>query len=260
MTDTQESKGQVDQPSQAPVEQEEESAWPSWLSWVLVIAAGVFGGYLLGAKGGGSQGAGVSQAMMERRLREQIDLLKAQQVMALEMGQRVNDDRMRAFYREVIRTGLFRDGLEEAFAELGGKLKSVSDLLSTPSTTKPEDRIGQAAARLKEIQSGLGQLAEKYGKHSEALKRVGEIGNTDQNILALSKQIAYLYYDRTKQLMREFSTETQDAMRQAALRQAGFCRAMTAQLDPKMAAELDKQFPQLAAQSGTASTTAPAGQ
>jgi len=248
MADTEQPETQSGAEQRAPADQSsEESAWPSWLSWVLVIAAGVFGGYLLGGSTKGTESADMKLAAERRQFREMVDLLKAQHQVAMEMGQRASDQTLKSFCREMIYTGLFRDKLDYALAQLDDKLNKVIQKLGA-STSKPQDLPPQTVADLKEISDGLKKIAEDYGKSAEAAKRIAEIGSTDQKFQAIQKQLAYLYYDRAKQLMKDAAAGNPDA-----LRQASFCRAITGQLDPKIAAELDKQFPQLAAASQPAS-------
>jgi hypothetical protein len=256
MADTQEPKGTQATP---PDQETEENAWPSWLSWVLVIAAGVFGGYLLGARGGDAAGSkSASQLLSERRANEQIRAqYEAQFKIALEMAQRANDERTRSFCREVLYTGLLRDGLEQALSDVNAKLAGTVQGLSAPTTTKPEDRLARATTELKQIQETLARVAGRYGQQNEAMKRVNEFGRTDQGIQSLGKQLAYLYYDHTRQLMREAAREREDPVRQAMIRQAGVLRTITGQLDPNMAAELGKQYPELALPSPASAPSSP---
>jgi hypothetical protein len=254
MADTEETKPQQEAQAESSVDDaSEESAWPGWLSWLLVIAAGVFGGYLWGARGTGSadQTAIVRYQEAVKAANLQTEQVKTQFRTALEVNQYGLDERMKSFCREMIFMGLFRDGLDEAMKDLTAKVGKTIELLGAAGI-KPEDRLTQAGSQLKDLQAKLAQVSEDYGKHIKAVKRVGEIGTTDRRFHELTSLIARLYYDRTRQLMREVTAGNTQASRQA-----GTFFGIVSQLDPNMAAELGKQFPNLLAPS-TAPSTAPA--
>jgi hypothetical protein len=251
MADTEQTKPQQEGQAESSADDaSEESAWPNWLSWVLVIAAGVFGGYLLGTRGGSSADQANLLKYQEavRAAAQEKEQLKTQFRTALEVSQYGLDERMKSFCREMILIGLFRDGLDEAIKDLTAKLGRTIELLGAAGT-KPEERLTQAAAQIKEVQASLNQLADRYSKHAEAVKRVGEIGTNDRRFQELTGLIARLYYDRTRQLMRELT-----AGNAQAARQAGAFFGIVRQLDPNMAAELGKQFPNLLSPTTTPST------
>lgn len=232
-------------------EESEEGGWPSWLSWGLVIVAAVFGGFLLGSQGKGPAGG---QSNLDKiAISQQIALLKMQHKQALQRADQVLQSYMMAFSREMIRVGLFRDGLDDELKGVKGDLdKTIEQLGKTAA--KPEERLTKATGELKQIDKKLGTIAQRYSKHSQASEKVGKLGTADQAIKKMDTHLAYFYLVRINELLPEAQ-----AGDKSALREARGCRARLGPLDPKLAQEMDTKFPLLTPQRpDTAATTAPA--
>ncbi len=254
MADTEEPRPEeqdADQALGSDEEDLEEGGWPSWLSWGLVIVAAVFGGFLLGRQGGGgSQGGGVGDAE-KLEVARQVAMMKQQQKIALERAQRSLEDYMRSFCREMIYVGLFRDGLGGELAKVKDDLGKAREQLGA-TKTKPEERLAKATDQLKQIDQKIGQLSERYDKQAMAQQKVRRVGTVGQTLQLFGRHICYFYLTRIAELMMRAQ-----AGDQAALREAQTCRVGVGQLDPELAAQLDKRYPQLMARPGTP-PTAPA--
>jgi len=233
-------------------QEEEEAGWPGWLSWLLVIAASVFGGYLLAGYRTGGAGDNSAQLLnMQRQMEAMAAQYKAQFMVGLETSQRLHDERMRSFCREMILQGLFQEGVNKGLADLSGKLGEVAGLMGD-TQRKPEDRLVQAGTKIKEIRDGIASITDQHTKNREAVEKVSGFGSADQKLMGLQKKLGYLYYDRAKQLMKEVAAGNAEVLRQAVA-----CRTILSQIDEGQAAELDKAYPQLAAT--TRPAQAPAG-
>jgi hypothetical protein len=219
----------------ADVEEEEpeEGGWPAWLSWALVIAAAVFGGFLLGAQGGGgSAGSAESLAVKQREalMRTEVNRLK-------EQNSRRFDQFVHSFCREMIRVGLFRDGLDKNLEEMTVELGKIAEQLGKKDV-KPEDRAAKAGAELKKVQERFAKVAAVYSTQKMAMDKVGRIGSYDHHL-------AYFYLVRIEDLMADAK-----AGDERALKEARNCRERVAQIDPKLASDLVKKYPTLASQPG----------
>jgi hypothetical protein len=177
--------------------------------------------------------------------------MKQQHNAALQRADRVLEEYMRGFCREMIRIGLFRDGLDEALntvrKDMGNAMKALG-----AADTKPEDRITKANEQLKNVEKMLASIAQRYSKHAAAMNKVGQIGTTDQAIRVVNSHLAYFYLARTGELMGRARSGDQ-----RALAEARSCRMRIGQLDPKLAANLDKNYPELAPRRPGAPATAP---
>lgn len=224
------------------LDEEEEGAWPSWLSWGLVIAAAVFGGFLLGSQGGGkSSGTGADSVAMK----QQMALMRSELNRAKEQTSRRFDQYVHSFCREMIRTGLFRDGLDKRLSNVKDDLGKAVDELNKKEG-KPEERIAKASEDLKTVQDHLDKIVTFYSRQTLAMDKVGKIGTLDHHI-------AYFYVVRLEDLMVKAK-----AGDQRALKEARSCRQNIAQMDPKLAADLLKKYPSLAPQAPSQAATAPA--
>ncbi len=239
----QETEGQTD--SDEEEEESEEGGLPSWVSWGLVVVAAVFGGYLLGYQG--RSPTAPSDGAKQLLNTQQIAMMKQEHERAIERAKRTTDEYMRAFCREMIRTGLFRDGLDKALAALKDDVGKVLAELGK-SGAKPEDRIAKATDQLKKADEKLGKIAKFYSRQTLAAEKVGRIGTMEGHF-------AYFYLVRIRDLMAKAKQGDQKA-----LAEARSCRRNIGQLDPVLAANLDKSFPELAPRATQAATTAPAKQ
>ncbi len=228
-------------PAESEEEEEEEAGWPSWLSWGLVIVAAVFGGYLLGAKTGGSGGSNDAQQLEAAR---QVSMMKQEHKRALEQVERIMDQLTRSLCRELIMVGVFRDGLDERLTGLKDDLAKAIEQLGTDKA--------KSAEQLKKIDAELGKVAQKYSLQTAAVKKVGNIGTVDQNVKALSNHLVNLYVMRFNEYLTQHRRGDQ-----GALAQARRCRDSIAQLNPKVGSDLTKQFPELGAAAAATTTKAP---
>jgi len=237
----QETEAQTD--SDEEEEESEEGGLPSWVSWGLVVVAAVFGGYLLGYQGKGpaSSGEGAKQLLNT----QQVAMMKQEHQRAIERAKRATEEYMRAFCREMIRTGLFRDGLDKGLASLKDDIGKVQEDLGKAGA-KPEDRLAKATDQLKKVDEKLGRIAKFYSRQSLAVEKVGRIGTMEGHF-------AYFYLIRIRDLMAKVKQGDQKALAEART-----CRRNIGQLDSTLAANLDKSFPELAPKATQAATTAPA--
>lgn len=243
MSETDEPRTEQAVEEKADAEEQEEGGWPSWLSWGLVIAAAVFGGFLLGSQGGSKGSAGASADSMA--IKQQVALMREEMNRAKELATRRFDQYMHSFCREMIRIGLFRDGLDKRLSDLKDDLGKAVDELGKKEG-KPEDRIAKAGEDLKKIQDHLAKVAAFYSRETLAMDKVGRIGTMDQHI-------AYFYLVRLEDLMVKAK-----AGDERALKEARSCRENIGQFDPKLASDLLKKYPSLAPPAPSQTATAPA--
>ncbi|MBN1346643.1 MAG: hypothetical protein JXQ73_28390 [Phycisphaerae bacterium] len=218
-------------------EDEEEAGWPSWLSWGLVIVAAVFGGYMLGYSGKGGGGAGDPGAQLE--LRRQIAMIDQEKKAMQERAERRIDHITKMICREMIYTGLFRDGLDEKLKALKGDIVKTLDQLGK-GEGKPEDRLAKATGQLKEIEKGVDEIDRHYALQSKAVEKVGNLGLAEEAVEDMKKQLVYLYWARLGEVMAQVRAGDKSKASEAkmvAVRLMSF--------DPNYTEPVGKAFPEL---------------
>lgn len=240
MSETEEPK--PDQTSEDQFENEEEmeeGGWPSWLSWGLVVIAAVFGGFLLG-----HQGAGRSTELDKTKQyadARQIALMKAEQKRALNRAEQAVQQYMQSFTREMIRLGLFRDGLGERLGKVQEELEKITAQLG-----KADADPKQAAQKLKTLQKSLEETVKIYDRQAAAMEKVGRIGNVDEALKSMNRKFAYLFFIRVQELLPKVQ-----AGDKAATVEVKRLMAQIRRDDPELAQKLEQQSPQLAPQQPT---------
>jgi len=147
----------------------------------------------------------------------------------------------------MILIGLFRDGLGARLGALEKDLDKLGESLAKSG--------GKSSEQLEQIKGQLGKIKIFYDRQKIAVDKVGRIGAFDQLLKANNHHLAYFYLVRVHQLMAMVKSGDK-----RALREARTCRANVGRLDPKLAENLDKVYPEITPRPASRTTSAPATQ
>lgn len=259
MVDTDESKqepiGTPEEP-EMEIDAEEGGGMPGWISWILVIAGAVLGGYMLGAQYGAAPTAGIDATKLKVekvKMQQDLEAIKNQAEQdvkrAIERADQKAEQLVAQFCREMIRRGLFRDGLEKELDKIKADLSASLEQLAK-ADAKPEARVEAASKGIKAAQEHLTKVREAYDVQQVAQDKVAKIGTVDDVLDALKQDLIYLLLIRFNEL-----TPQAQAGQATAKKELIACYERISRLDPKVGQALAKQSPLL---SGKTPTAAPA--